>query len=268
MPAYFYLGQPFRDELTVEDVNGVLVDPDTVDLSFRYPDGTVLPGPAEVRDSVGKFHADVTLPVAGQYRRVWTTTGPGAGVFVSDIVMVDPLAPQIVTLAAVKRHLNIDEDNDTFDLELSEHIAALPPYVEHLAGPVLPVTRTEVHTGLVWVLRHPPVASITSALWVGGSVPVPSLEVDLEAGLVNTVGPYGSPVTVTYVSGRVPVPAAVNLAARVIVAHWWDSQRARTASNRGRTVDTDTVNVPGLGFAIPRYAAQLLAPFNPHTGLG
>jgi hypothetical protein len=273
MPAYYYLGQPFRDELTVEDVSGALVDPTTVLMSLRYPDGSTVAGPAAVRDSLGKYHADLNLPVAGRYRRLWTTTGPGAGIDVLDIVMTDPLADQIVSLAGVKRHLNIDEANDSFDVELNEFLAALPPVIEQLAGPVLPVARTETAYGWPIVVKHPPIASVTAVTGYGGLVSLAGLEIDKPAGIIQPVAsltpPYLSKVTtVSYVSGYTEVPAAINLAARIIVEHWWESQRAKPAGGRADRRDAgDTIDVPGLGFAIPRYAAELLQPFNPGTGL-
>lgn len=277
----YYLGQPFTETLTVREkptipgVPGVLVDPTTIGISFRYPSGVVTPGPAVTRDSLGQFHADVTLPAVGKYRRVWTTTGPGAGVAVEDHVIVDPLAPEIVSLADIKDHLNIDRENTTFDGELSDHIAALPPVVENLAGPVLPVQYTETLTGgrSFLVVRHPPIASVAAmASW--GALVVTDFEVDKKAGLIRypealyspNVFPF--PVTVTYTSGYIDVPEAIGLAARIIVEHWWESQRAKAAGGRADRRDPgDTIDVPGLGFAIPRYAAELLQPFNPGTGL-
>lgn len=267
-----YVGQPFTEYLTVRDTSTppALVDPTTVVLKFHFEDGTTILTPAVVRDSLGQYHSDVTLPTAGQWRRVWTTTGPGAGIKVGDVVMVDPLAPEIVSLDDVKKHLQIDLDNTTHDAELADFIAALPPGIEQLAGPILPVTRTETHrAGRLIVVRHPPIAEVVSMTGSAALV-VADYEVDAEAGLIghpDGVTAFAVPTTVVYVSGRVPVPAAVNLAARVIVDHWWRSQRGSSTTRRDRREDADVINIPGLGFAIPRYAAQLLAPLNPSTGM-
>jgi hypothetical protein len=281
----YYLGQPYRESLTVKDVTGALVDPTTVTLTYRYPDGTTQLGPAAIRDSLGQYHADVSLPDAGRYRRLWATTGPGAGVDVEDVYVVDPLAPEIVGLDDVKRHLNIDLGNVSFDPELTDFIAALPPVVEQLAGPVLPVEVTEdlysswaaarpAAMGLrtsVLVVTRPPIASVSSVLAFGGSVSIATNDfvVDKAAGLISyATGIHPGLVTVTYVSGYADVPGAINLAARIIVEHWWTSQRAKAASGRADRVDSgDLIDVPGMGFAIPRYAAELLQPFNPGTGL-
>ena len=270
----YYLGQPFRVDLTVADVaTGALVDPTTATMTFRYPDGSTVAGPAFVRDSLGKFHADVLLPAAGKYRRVTTTTGPGAGVDVEDVLILDPLAPQIVTLDDIKAALNIDEANTTFDDELSDHIAALPPVVEQLAGPVLPVSYTETAYGWPIVVRHPPIAVVTSVTGYGGLIGLAGLVVDKPAGIIEPAASltpaYLSKVTtVVYTSGYLDVPEAIGLASRIIVEHWWESQRAKPAGGRADRRDTgDTIDVPGLGFAIPRYAAELLQPFNPGTGL-
>lgn len=281
MTDYYFVGQPFRTDLVVRDAPvppatvGALVDPTTAVLTFLYPNGSTVAGPAAVRDSLGLYHASVDLPGAGKYRRIWTTTGPGKGVSVGEVVMVDPSAQMIVSLSSVKRQLNIDETNTTFDAELTDFIAALPEVIEQLAGPVLSTQYTETLPGggPVLIVRHPPIASMVS-MTSGSALVVADYQVEKAAGLIRypeslylpNIFPY--PVTVVYNSGYTSTPGAVDLGARIIIEHWWESQRAKAAGGRADRRDSgDTIDVPGLGFAIPRYAVELLQPFNPGTGL-
>jgi hypothetical protein len=67
----------FRDELL-----GGALDPDTVNLTIRAPDGTitnyVYGTDAEiVRDDLGKYHADIDANQSGAWRYRWWSTGTG-----------------------------------------------------------------------------------------------------------------------------------------------------------------------------------------------
>lgn len=61
------------------EVDGTLVDPDTVVVVVRHPSG-VIDNPVDaVRDSPGVYHLDVNLDEAGTLRWVFEATGNGAG---------------------------------------------------------------------------------------------------------------------------------------------------------------------------------------------
>ena len=63
---------------------------------------------------------------------------------------------------------------------------------------------------------------------------------------------------VTYVAGwGVAVPAAFNTAARIILQNLWETQHGPSARPQ-MGVQGDMVTMPGLGFAIPNQAAELL----------
>lgn len=63
-------------QLTAEFYDdGVLVDPTTVTLRVRNPQGT-RSTPLTVRDSTGKFHCDIQLNTAGQWWYRFEATGP------------------------------------------------------------------------------------------------------------------------------------------------------------------------------------------------
>lgn len=265
------LGQPFRLDLEVRDLADTLVDPTSVVLTFRYPDGTDVAGPAAVRDSLGKYHADVgDLTTLGHYRYKWVTTGPGAGVSTGEVDITDPFGPEIVTLAEVKAHLNIRSDNGAHDAELTDFIAAVPAVIERWVGPLGPVEHTEILYGSPMIVAHPPILELVSVTPYGGTAfDLADLVVDKPAGLIRqATGTTCWRVTVVYTSGYAAVPPALNLAARVIIEHWWKSQRAAGTGNiRGGDEYADTASVPGMGFAIPRYAVELLEPFRTSTGL-
>jgi hypothetical protein len=88
------------------------------------------------------------------------------------------------------------------------------------------------------------------------------LDIDPLANAARTKGGWAFPafspvVTVTYVAGwGAAVPAAFGNAARLILAHLWDTQHGPAA--RPSMGGDEMVMPPGFTFAIPERAAELL----------
>lgn len=63
-------------------VTGAAIDPTTVSLVVRAPDGTsttyTYAGATVTKDSTGSYHADIPATMAGLWRYRWTSTGTGA----------------------------------------------------------------------------------------------------------------------------------------------------------------------------------------------
>ncbi len=77
-------GQVARLTLAVADLAGAASDPGAVQLKIKAPDATLVVytygvDSELVRDSLGKFHADIPLPAAGQWAYRWELTTPNAG---------------------------------------------------------------------------------------------------------------------------------------------------------------------------------------------
>lgn len=175
---------------------------------------------------------------------------------------------QIVTIDEVKAHLNKTTTDD--DAELAEFIDAATPVVEHYAGPVLPATFVERHrTNCRLVLYRTPILSLTSVepwLTNGTTYNVAELMFDPDTGVVersNGLPFTGGPFKVTYQAGRIAVPANVRMAALIIVAHMWETQRGRPA--KFPTGDAGTY-VPGATYSVPRKALELLGERGPVAG--
>lgn len=72
-------GDTYPANVTVRDDDGELVDPDTLSLSVRDPEGDVTTyvygaDPEVVRDSLGVYHADVEIGTPGMWVFAWSTT--------------------------------------------------------------------------------------------------------------------------------------------------------------------------------------------------
>jgi hypothetical protein len=81
----FNLNQDMRALLKVQSL-GVDVDPTTVQLRIRKPDGTLVvgtygtPGPLTVqRTDAGDYFADYVADQAGRWERAWVTEGTYRG---------------------------------------------------------------------------------------------------------------------------------------------------------------------------------------------
>ena len=176
----------------------------------------------------------------------------------------------ILTLADAKAQLNITDSSS--DAELQVYVDSVAAAIEHIVGPVETRSVTEVVDGYETLcLRQPPVVSVTSvtSIYPGGPTWATGLLfLDGELGVVRRIDRAGfsfGPFTVVYQAGRGSVPPAINLAARIVLAHLWETQRG----SRGRTGIgmTDVTPVPGFGYMMPNQALALLEPFARISGI-
>lgn len=124
-----------------------LADPTTVSIDLKSPDGTVvtytLAAAQVVRDSLGKFHFDLTPAVAGHYEYHWYTTG---AVTTSQDGTFD-VRPKydygLVSLTDVKKRLNIDLTDESQDDELIDYLDSATTVLQNLYGDVIPTQYTE-----------------------------------------------------------------------------------------------------------------------------
>jgi len=273
------LGQPVRISTTVRDVTGALVDAGTLTLVVKISavDGTqtttgTYASPAH--DGTGLYHQDIPvtdLATIGHYQYVWTSTGSGAGAVPGDFDVYDPYRTAVISLQDAKDMLNIPQATTSYDTEIASFIATIEASLRGLTGgPIVNRTITGERCQFTgWYeqlqVRHRPLVSVTSITSVqSGTV------LDITAGLdINPAGrtirkkdgsPFSSDSTavlVTYVAGwGTQVPPSINTAARVILAHLWDTQHGPSA--RPSMGPVEMVTPPGFGFAVPAYAAELL----------
>ena len=277
--ARYPLGQPIRLSFTVRDTTGTLVNPGAATLVVKIAaaDGTSTTTgtyPSLASDGAGLLHQDIPvtdLVAAGHYQYALTTTGTGAGVSFGEFDVFDPFETSVLSLQDAKDQLNIT--TTASDTELASWIATIESALErYTGGPLVNRQVTEraemMSNQTVILVRQRPLVSVVSITSASGSAIDISggLDIDTNAGTVRRklglpfYGPFFTwmpVVTVTYVAGwGTAVPAAFGSAARIILAHLWESQRG-PASLPGLG-GGDMVTPPGFGFAIPNMAAELL----------
>ncbi len=273
--ARYPLGGNIRLSTTVKDLNQTLTDPSTIVLAVRAPDGTTISYSTPTHDSVGNYHQDIPaadLTQIGRYVYTWTTTGTAAGVIGDLFDVFDPLELKIISLADAKNFLDIPLTDTDGDDELQAMIATADEIVSKIiGGPILTTSVTErVQVGQNFTslaVRQRPLVSVTSITDTAAGVVMnlTDLDVDPNAGIIrrNLGLPFfsrGAVYSVVYKAGLgTSVPAPIELAAKIIVGHMWDTQRG--PSLRPTYGGDETVVIPGMGYAVPNRAVELLAPY-------
>ena len=184
----------------------------------------------------------------------------------------------LLDLATLKAFLN--ESGTGYDAELQLYVDAVPDVVEALiGGPVEQRTITETvqvsDGGRALMLGKRFAVSVTSITANGVAVSTTDVRVAdgnvLRRALGYRFWPCYGPVVAVYVAGvAVPgsAPKAATLAAAVIAGHMWATQRGNLGgSGPGDEFGTINTVVPGLGYAVPNRALELLGPWLPETGL-
>jgi hypothetical protein len=272
--------QPIRLSTTVRDVTGALVDASALTLLVKLAavDGTwtttgTYATPAH--DGLGLYHQDIPvtdLASVGHYQYSWTSTGTGAGVSFGEFDIHDPFETAVLSLQDGKDMLNIPQATTSNDTEIASYIATIEASLRGMTGgPMVNKTITAERCEFAgWYqmlqVKQRPLVSVTSVTSV-----LSGTTIDITAGLdINPAArtirrkdgsPFSSDSTVvlvTYVAGwGTAVPPSINLAARIILQHLWDTQHG-PASRPSMGGGMELVTPPGFGFAVPNYAAELL----------
>lgn len=261
MSPIFDSGDPVPLSVTVTNAAGTPQDATLVVLTITLPDGTTST-PAVTAAGSGVYTATGPSTQAGRYGVRWVATGTNASAY-TDAYDVDDASPTgIVSLADAKAHLNITlTDNDE---ELRAFIDAATDFIEGRIGPVVRRTVTETVTpaGGRLFLSGPviSVTTMTSAYGYSGTYTVGDWTIDGASLVANYgVSTYCWPVTVTYVGGRVIVPALIRQAALDYVKWLWESQRGPTPPPPGSFgADEFAVTAPATA---PYRILQALEPY-------
>jgi hypothetical protein len=269
-------GQPIYLTTTVKDRTGTLVDAGALSLTVQKPDLTQQTYSSPTHDSTGTYHQDIPaadLSQNGHYQYVWTSTGTGAGISRGEFDVFDPFEVSLISLQDAKDALNISQTDTTSDTEIMVYLSTIESNLEMISGGPI-VTRTVSnemvqvqHDYRYLILRQRPVQAVTSIVNVYSAAAISLADVVVEpnSGIVSRkLGlPFLTLFTpwfyVTYTAGwGTAVPAAFNAAARIILQHLWSTQRGPGQSPIPRM---DETFLPGMAFAIPNRAAELLRPY-------
>jgi hypothetical protein len=227
------------------------------DLHVTLPNGVEVDPAITVAQVDGQLVANYDPPVPGRYTyRCVDDEGRGW----EDVFNVRPgRSMALCSLADARKHLNMEADDEADDDELRGHIEAATGAIERHRNEVVAArTLTAVVTGGQILPRHPVVRVTSAASFPGGSpVDVADWTPDPDTGLV-TVPKTTRGVRVEYFAGYEIVPEDFVLAAAIIAAHLWETQRMSSIGGPATAGEDQYLTPSGLGYAIPNRAVQLL----------
>ncbi|MEU0458602.1 hypothetical protein ABZ322_37830 [Streptomyces sp. NPDC006129] len=259
------LGATVRLVGECRDPGGALATADTAVVTVTLPDGTALTPPV-TEDTVGVYQADYVTTTPGRHVVRWVWTGPAAAY--TDVFDVQEEAPPaVLSLADARRHLNLISTRDDDEVRFWNN--ATTRAVEYYTGPVIPRAFTEQHhvrgAASIVLLRTPVLAvtAVDSVLTGGAAYDLAGLDVDGDTGEVFRLdgGRLTGRLRITYRAGRTVISENITAGARVILEHLWRTQRSTRGGLAGGGEDYSvTEPIPGLGYAVPNRALQLLEP--------
>ncbi|MGW0821832.1 hypothetical protein [Streptomyces sp. NPDC002845] len=262
----FDLGATARLTAECRDPGGTLATAATAVVTVTLPDDTTAT-PAVTETSTGLYQADYVTTMPGRHTVRWGWTSPAHAY--TDVFDVQEAAPPaILSLADAKKHVNITGTRDDDELRFWNN--ATTRAVEFYTGPVIARSVTEDHDvgrTRVLALRQVPALSLTTVAAVldsGTSYAVADLDLDGDTGIVRRKdgGWLCGPLRATYTAGRASIRENITAGARIILEHLWRTQRAGRRGGLAGGGDDYSVTepIPGLGYAVPNRAVELLAP--------
>lgn len=269
----YTVGSTVPITVVIRDAAGTPTNATSVTLTITLPDGTtVTPAVTNPPATTGTYAVDYVATVAGRHVVSWTSTGPAASL--TDVFNVRAQPVALCSLEEVRAHLN--KAGTTDDSELRVHIEAATYAVERHRGEVVArrtftdLVEPNAH-GLQLLLGRRPVLQVTTIVADDGSGTTwdpAGWSVDGPAGILNWVSgsAVDRPVRVTYDAGHPNPPENFVLAAAIIAAHLWETQRGQTVIPTPGSFGMETLTPSGMGFAIPSRAVELLGGQPPVFG--
>ena len=253
----------------VRDADAALANAVTVTLTLTLPDGTTAtPTVTNPPASTGHYGYDYPTVQAGPHDARWLFTF--AGGLTTSLTQHYDVRPTetgaIISLADAKDQLRITTTD--FDERLRGFIESATRVVErHIGSAVVRRTVIEDHRFTSYsrslVLKKSPVISVTSVASVDGSAAwsTSDLYLSKDSGIISVKsgGLFCGHIEVIYVPGMLVIPSNYVDSATMIVEHLWQTRRGVKGAPRAGGQE-DTVTIPGMGFAVPRAALELLGP--------
>lgn len=271
----FDLGATARLTADCRDPDGTLATASTAGVTVTLPNGTTATPAATETSTPGRYQADYVTTAAGRHTVRWVWSGP-AHAYTDMFDVSEAAPPAIMSLATGRRHLKKAASDTGDDEEIREWIEACTRAVEQFVGPVVVRSATDTvrfSSARSVALTLIPALDLTSVtqLRLGGPVyTVDDLRLDPDTGLLERVdgGLMYGPLLIAYRVGRLIVPANFRSAGKIILQHLWKTRQGPGRPQRGVDDYDVTEPLPGLGFAVPNRAVQLLDPDRLPPGVG
>lgn len=263
----FDLGDTVPLTVQIRDATGALANATDVTVTITLPDGTTAsPTVMNPPASTGVYIYDYSPTMAGRHLVRWVATGTNASAYTDVFDVRDDDPPLLFSLSDAKTVLHVS--GTTNDQLIRDLIESTTYIVEYFSGATVRQTYTEViDGGSVLSLQRCPVLSLVSIASVhtsGITYLVADCDVDSATGIVRRLdgGRFVGTFRVTYVAGRLVIPAPIRDAGRIILRNLWRIQTGNEGLPSTGTTDLISDSVfPEVGYPIPDRALQLMQPF-------
>ena len=257
--------------VTVKDSSGTAANATAVTCTITLPDGTTAT-PTVTNGSTGSYTVDYTPTLVGRHLVRWIATGSNASAYTDSFEVNDPTETFIVSLADVKRYLNVT--STTNDEEIRQFILEATDICESMVNQKLRrKSFTEKYTaveGSIMLIKQP-VTAITS-LTENGVALTEDVDyfVNYRAGVVyrgdTTMRRFWrsgvNNITVTYIAGKTEPSPVEQLLIKETVRHLWRTKRGASPMAMGNGDEfipggnnvitfrmqelADLINIPGF----------------------
>jgi hypothetical protein len=258
--------------VTYNDSTGVAEDATSAVLTITLPDGTTTTPTVTHVALSGVYTVNYTSTLVGRHGVRWVVVGTatvlgGAHTDVFDVL--DPAELPLVSLADLKKHLNVVSTTD--DEELRYTLATATDLAERYTNRALRrKTVVETHDGgkTALLLRETPVLSVTTVVENLATLAATEYTINTNSGVLYRGAPistgrawYGGTqgVTVTYVAGYTSPPLVAQRGVMEIVRWMWQNSqqgpRSPFGADQGAGTDAlpawlmrplDSLVVPGI----------------------
>lgn len=262
----FNLGELVPLSVAIRDAAGVLANAGSVSVTITRPDATtVTQGPIS-STSPGIYDYDYQTVQVGRHDVRWVATGVNASAWTDFFEVLPAIGGQIISLAGAKRHLKIPAAKTADDAEIQDYLRAVTRICERYVGAIARTSYSQVFDGGVSrvAVDHRPVLSVTQVTEFGTVLSASNYRVIADSGvIVRLAGQFEMPflygagsVAVDYVAGATATPPNVLQAAKIILAHMWETQRS--AGGGRPPLGDEPVDTTGKAYTVPYRAQELL----------
>jgi hypothetical protein len=236
-------------QFLVYDSTNTLANATQVTVTVTKPDATIV-GPTTITPSpTGTYTYTAPTDLAGRYLVYWQATGTNFTAKSDQYDVRSSVSVALLSLSDAKAVLNIPATDYSQDEKIRDKLDAVTDEVEAIIGYVVPrsITTTVTATGSAFFLPGPVISltSMTPVLTNGWAYTAGDFAVTT-SGLVTRLDGSrlsGQAYTVVYQAGRSgPVHARILEAARLLLQHFWDTQRAPDL-RPGQGGDSDAIDM-------------------------
>jgi hypothetical protein len=270
----FDLGSTVPLSAQIRDGSGALADAGSVSATLTLPDGTTASSGVIASNPTGVYTYDYPSVQVGRHEVRWVATGANASAWTDFFEVLPAVAGQVISLADAKRHLKIPAAKTADDGEIQNYLRAITRICERYVGAIARTAYTQTFDGGQprIMVDHRPVLSVTSLTEFGTVLAPGDYRLIADSGvIVRMAGEFEMPflwgsgsIVVSYAAGVSATPPNVIQAAKIILAHMWETQRS--AATGRPPLGEEPMATTGTSYTVPYRAQELLG--TPVGGIG